>query len=406
MRLLIYGMQSSGASALAALLGQRPRSAAFIDIWAMYAAPALTGPDSAVAKVVVTTAFPLSLHQDRFRPDKTILVLRHPDANFRSLSTKPYRNHCGFIEEKFAILEETHKNKSSYDLIVYYEDLAFNPVGILNTFSDLGWPCDAGYLDFPRSRSEIVGFNEKAFPSIRERLEYGTGNYRGERIDPRFACMANLPDKDSAVSGWCPQILLQYRELIQKNRRRWSLNETPVIESSPLAPQLVIGSDSKKITAKAIRFDQMYSEATYRHLDISVFDMTAGSEKWPHVKFKFCVDKGVAHLEFRESTGWPKIFTELRAAQWDDFGLVLRLNSQGFAAVRTWRSTRDQLLIQAILKLLPGIVKLILEQSDLKPGERAAWLTEGEHFADTSLSMMDANVRVTRTKKGGANPKS
>jgi hypothetical protein len=92
-------MQSSGASTLAFLLAQKPGCAAFVDIWTHYVAPSLPGDGDVVAKVVVTTAFPLALHQERFQPDCTVLFLRHPEANYRSLATKPYRHHCGFMEE-------------------------------------------------------------------------------------------------------------------------------------------------------------------------------------------------------------------------------------------------------------------------------------------------------------------
>jgi hypothetical protein len=82
MRVLIYGMQSSGASAITFTAAQKPDCVAFVDIWSHFAAPQLGTSRDVVAKVVVTTAFPRSLHRGRFRPDYTILVLRHPaDVN-------------------------------------------------------------------------------------------------------------------------------------------------------------------------------------------------------------------------------------------------------------------------------------------------------------------------------------
>ena len=225
MRLLIYAMQSSGASTLAFLLAQRPACGAFADIWAMYAAPSLQGTNDVVAKVVVTTAFPLALHQERFRPDVTILLLRHPVANYRSLMSKPYRHHCGFMEEKFALLDQVFGAWSSYDAIVYYEDLLFDPVGTLNRMAELGWPCDAGYLKFPRKHPDIVAFNEQNFPELVDRLQYGRGNSRGLRIRPEFAGLDNLAD-DRPVVDWSPRVLGHYRDLIAENRRRWTATQS------------------------------------------------------------------------------------------------------------------------------------------------------------------------------------
>jgi hypothetical protein len=60
MRVLLYGMQSSGASILAFALAQKPDCLAFVDIWNMFwnmfAAPELETDRDCVAKAVVTTA--------------------------------------------------------------------------------------------------------------------------------------------------------------------------------------------------------------------------------------------------------------------------------------------------------------------------------------------------------------
>lgn len=224
MRILIYGMQSSGASTLAFMLAQRPECCAFVDVWTMYAAPELPAgaPPDAIAKVVVTTAFPLALHQDRFKPDLTILVLRHPAVNYRSLAEKVYRHHCGFIEEKFALLEDVFLARKGYDLVLYYEDLIANPGAVLERISALGWPCSRSFLDFSRSQAEMVAFNETHVPSIVGRLQYGQGNYHGGPIKPELAGLAS-PLAPSPVAEWCPELLAHYDRL----RGRW-----PELESS------------------------------------------------------------------------------------------------------------------------------------------------------------------------------
>ena len=223
MRLLIYGMQSSGASTLALLLAQKPDCSAFVDIWTMYVAPALPADHAVVAKVVVTTAFPLALHQERFRPDRTILFLRHPQVNYRSLASKGYRNHCGFMEEKFAVLDRVFAAKAAYDAVFYYEDLVLDPAGTAAAITRLGWSCEPDFLRFPRKHREIIDLNNARYPGIADRLEYGMGNHRPGGV---LCGLSGLEDLSTAIPGmdaWCPMVLEHYRELLgQSGQNRWS----------------------------------------------------------------------------------------------------------------------------------------------------------------------------------------
>src|ERR1700743_117474 len=86
-------------------------------------------------------------------------------------------------------------------------------------------------------------------------------------------------------------------------------------------PQISIEADLLPTVAQTWRVDQIYIDGKYRHLDISIFDLAAAGENWPHVKFKFCVSGDIANLEFRESAGWPMAFTDLPRSEWDSFGL-------------------------------------------------------------------------------------
>src|SRR5580704_13666858 len=117
MRVLLYGMQSSGASVLAFTLAQKPDSVAFVDIWNMFAVPELVTDRDTVAKVVVTTAFSLDVHRRRFRPDVTLLVLRHPVDTYESLRGKPYANESGLMDEKLAVLEDVLRAGTGFDHI-------------------------------------------------------------------------------------------------------------------------------------------------------------------------------------------------------------------------------------------------------------------------------------------------
>jgi hypothetical protein len=224
MRVLIYGMQSSGASTLASVLAQKPRCAAFVDIWAMYAAPALpnAGNSDVVAKAVITTAFPLALHRERFQPDLTILFLRHPQANYRSLVTKSYRHHCGFMEEKFALLDRTFREQSGIDAVLYYEDLIFEPAATLDSVTRLGWACEPELLQFHRTPDQILQHNRIRFPFLTDRLEYGFGNHRDFHLTAEFADLEEIEDSASPVWEWCPNVMHHYRTLLEENRHKWT----------------------------------------------------------------------------------------------------------------------------------------------------------------------------------------
>jgi hypothetical protein len=215
-------MQSSGASTLALLLAQKPECSAFVDIWTMYAAPSLPGDHEVVAKVVVTTAFPLALHRERFRPDRTILFLRHPETNYQSLVSKGYRHHCGFMEEKFAVLDGVFRDKTAYDAVLYYEDLILDPQALSVAVTELGWTWDPEYLRLRRKQADIVETNHSRYPGLAGRLEYDVGNHRPGGLLPELSRLEDLPASDSDVAAWCPAVTEHYRGLMGPDgRKRW-----------------------------------------------------------------------------------------------------------------------------------------------------------------------------------------
>lgn len=221
MRLLIYGMQSSGASTLAMLLAQRPDCAAFLDIWTMYVAPQLPKGADVVAKVVVTTAYSLKLHKKRFRPDCTVLFLRHPIANYRSLSTKSYRHHCGFLEEKFAVLDRVFESRADFDAVLYYEDLIYDTEATLRAVAGLGWACSPQPC-FARSPEAIRAFNELHYPSIVDRLEYGPGNFHWDSLNPDLVNLPREARAASVVNAYCPRLTAHYADILERGgRKNW-----------------------------------------------------------------------------------------------------------------------------------------------------------------------------------------
>ncbi len=61
---------------------------------------------------MITTAYPLATHVERFRPDRVVLFLRDPRDNYESLRTKPYRHHSGLMDEKFILLDQLFAERS------------------------------------------------------------------------------------------------------------------------------------------------------------------------------------------------------------------------------------------------------------------------------------------------------
>jgi hypothetical protein len=214
-------MQSSGASMLAFTLAQKPDSLAFIDIWNMFAAPEIETERHCVAKAIVTTAFSLEVHQRRFRPDVTLLFLRHPVDTYDSLFGKSYANEGGLIDEKFAMLEEVFAHSNGFDRIVYYEDFVFSPRSIIELFNRIGWQLDFDALLFRRTAQEIDSANAAACPGIRRRLKYGTGNIQAQgilrdrvRFSPPWGKTAHLP-------RLCPSLFEHYAAVCADRGELW-----------------------------------------------------------------------------------------------------------------------------------------------------------------------------------------
>jgi hypothetical protein len=92
MKLLIYAMESSGASTFCYFLGQRPGSVAVIDVWSECLTPPLDIDVPVVAKATTTMTHRAVDHTASFRPDKTILFIRDPVAVYASLRARPERS--------------------------------------------------------------------------------------------------------------------------------------------------------------------------------------------------------------------------------------------------------------------------------------------------------------------------
>jgi hypothetical protein len=212
MRLLVHGMQSSGATAFTQMLAQRSGCLALVDIPNNYAAPRVSTDRDFVAKAVITTAYPLATHIDRFRPDKVVLLLRDPRDNYASLSNKDYRHFSGLMEEKFLILEQLFAERARFDAIIHYEDLVARDPAVLTMMTELGWPVTPDCYHFNRSYNELLGSLWAAEPALMEQMGVVFGNARGKALTDQHRYKMWTPEMAERVSALCPGLLSHYQK--------------------------------------------------------------------------------------------------------------------------------------------------------------------------------------------------
>ena len=237
MKLLLYGMQSSGASMLALMLAQKPNSLGFIDIWNMFAAPEFETERDCVAKVVVTTAFGLEMHRKRFRPDITLLALRHPGDTYESLVGKDYANDGGLINEKFALLDQVVRKGSGFDDILYYEDFVFSPKNTIAVANGVGWKIGPETLLFSRTPEVIKQSNMDACPDLHNQLKYGAGNIGGHNVIRDRVRFAAPWGKTSHLPELCPALLDHYAQCRALRGEAWHIPSRALL-SCDIAPVL------------------------------------------------------------------------------------------------------------------------------------------------------------------------
>lgn len=211
MRLLIHGMQSSGATAFTRALAERPGCLAMVDIANNFAAPRVTTTADFVAKVVVTTAYTLAEHVARFRPDRTILLLRDPRDNYVSLADKNYRHHSGLMDEKFELLDQIFADRHQYDAVVHYEDFVARSPAVHQVLADLGWPIGEENYTFRRDYNDLLGTLWDAEPVLQDTMTVVFGNAQGKGVSDKYRDKPRTPEVEAEVARLCPRLLAYYQ---------------------------------------------------------------------------------------------------------------------------------------------------------------------------------------------------
>ena len=179
MRLLLYGLQASGASATAMLAAQRPGCLALVDVPSYACTPAFGQDRDAMAKAVVSLTHPFADHVAAFRPHAVVLVTRDPLRHYASAAAKAYRDRDGTLEEKIAAFDALYAARARHaDAVVRHEDLMARDPAVLATFARLGWELPDDAFDLPRGIDAILDALLTHERTLFDTFDHGFGEAR------------------------------------------------------------------------------------------------------------------------------------------------------------------------------------------------------------------------------------
>lgn len=220
MKILIYGLQSSGASLLAFFMAQKANTVGIIDLNNHRLAPTLDLPFDIVLKAVITTSWSLDQHIKSFRPDKTILLVRNPCHNYYSLQNKVYANKSGNIDDKFVLLDKYFAEPDRFDATIVYERFLTDRAGMVAQLNAIGWESHLAHYELPRTKVDIAHFNNEHCQWCKENPAaagpaggWGMGNISGAAINPKFSEKPADPAIEKKVRALCPALSEFYRSL-------------------------------------------------------------------------------------------------------------------------------------------------------------------------------------------------
>jgi hypothetical protein len=211
MRLLIYAMESSGASTFCYFLGQLPGSVAIIDVWSRCITPPLRLDVPVVAKATTTMAYRAADHIASFAPDKIILFIRDPVAIYSSLHKYSYADTFGSIEEKLSRFDAEF-GCLKVDLVLKYEDFIARDPNLVPAIRSLGWGCCASYFECSRTLEDIRRFNIDASPWLKNnyRKGWGLGNIRGDTITDTLETLFPASEIMEKIVSLSPRLSQHY----------------------------------------------------------------------------------------------------------------------------------------------------------------------------------------------------
>ena len=201
-------MQSSGATLVALLLAQRADSVALLDVYCGQLVPCadvFPRDRAAIAKVTISSERTFEEQCARFRPDHSVLVLRHPCHTYASLLRKRYAAMSGTPDDKLARFERAFRERESFEAVVRYEDLVFHSALALDVLRTVDPTLTTAALRFGRTPTEIVTVARRVPALDAEHLAaWANGNADARGVDPRRAFKAIPADLRHHVESLCP----------------------------------------------------------------------------------------------------------------------------------------------------------------------------------------------------------
>lgn len=221
-KILVYGLQSSGASLFSYFLSQREGCLGLMDLNNHRLAPSLNDNFDIVLKAVVTTRWSLQAHIDSFKPDKTILFVRDPYSNYFSLMQKPYAGKSGSIDTKFRLMNSYFEMRDQFDATIYYEDFITDHSGTITKLTTIGWEDIQQYYRFRRTPQDIAQFNVENCIWCKENPAaegpaggWGMGNIHSSTIDLSLSEKPFDSVINEKVKALCPTVYEYYLEHIR-----------------------------------------------------------------------------------------------------------------------------------------------------------------------------------------------
>ncbi len=125
-----------------------------------------------------------------------------------------------------------------------------------------------------------------------------------------------------------------------------------------------------------VSLDETYSDAQYRHLDVSLQGLSAGALNWSRVKFKLFEERGAAGLEFRSGRFEERCFLHWPGLEADAFGDYYKLSGAGELthAIATLPEAADRRLLAAIRTCLPTLVRALASRGAIGAAQAVDWL--------------------------------
>lgn len=232
MRILVNGMQSSGASFATYTIGQIEDTIVVVDVWSGEIAPDLRESKDAknvIVKCVITEKYDIEEHIESFDPDKTILLTRHPCHNYISLSKKHYSDEGGDMDKKFRKLEKEYESRDKYDAILKYEDLLLYPKHFLEDVRETGLEINNNALIYRRTKKDVKRYNKAHSEWCKNyfKEKWALGKARAMKPNPEFAFKYVPRNIEGKIKKLCPTLYDEYKEYyedeVSKTYMYWSI---------------------------------------------------------------------------------------------------------------------------------------------------------------------------------------